>query len=184
MDARADSLAMSAAVACAWALSWLRSTTRFEFTELQVWFSNGMPAWPTLTRMPSRWPRKDLSRRASAFQNSELSNMQVYDLRSVPRMTASVPFPAGPSLLRFHPKFSSTILIASSSGSFTLADTSGTAFSPYERVCFPKHTNLADPYVLCPHLCSHPCRRSAPCICSHYWPSVGWSLTLSSALCQ
>ncbi|BDA40432.1 probable PAN2-PAN3 deadenylation complex catalytic subunit pan2 [Coccomyxa sp. Obi] len=60
--------------------------------------------------------------------------VKVYDLRSAPRMTASVPFPAGPSLLRFHPKFSSTILIASSLGSFTLADTSGAAFSRYERL--------------------------------------------------
>lgn len=68
--------------------------------------------------------------------------MQVYDLRLAPRMTASIPFPAGPSLLRFHPKFSSTILIASSSGTFTLADTSGAAFSRYERVCSPKSTCL------------------------------------------
>lgn len=68
--------------------------------------------------------------------------MQVYDLRSAPRMTASVPFPAGPSLLRFHPKFSSTILITSSSGTFTLADTSGGAFSRYERVRFPQKTDF------------------------------------------
>lgn len=49
-------------------------------------------------------------------------------------MSGTVAFPAGPSLLRFHPKFSSTILVASSSGTFTLADTSGAAFSRYERV--------------------------------------------------
>lgn len=60
--------------------------------------------------------------------------LQVYDLRAAPHMTGSVAFPAGPSLLRFHPKFSTTLLIASSSGTFTLADSSGTTFARYERV--------------------------------------------------
>ena len=44
-----------------------------------------------------------------------------------PRMLTSLPFPAGPSLLRFHPRFSSTLLVGSASGLFTLADTQGMA---------------------------------------------------------
>ena len=50
---------------------------------------------------------------------------QVFDVRMTPRMLSSVPFAPGPSLLRFHPRFSSTLLLASASGAFTLADAQG-----------------------------------------------------------
>ncbi|KAL4432378.1 hypothetical protein ABPG77_001677 [Micractinium sp. CCAP 211/92] len=50
---------------------------------------------------------------------------KVFDVRMAPRMLASVPFAAGPSLLRFHPRISGTLLLASASGVFTLADAQG-----------------------------------------------------------
>jgi hypothetical protein len=50
------------------------------------------------------------------------------------KMTSSFAFNAGPSLLKFHPKFSSVLLVASASGTFTLADASGSSFSPYQQV--------------------------------------------------
>ena len=62
-------------------------------------------------------------------------DMQVYDLRSVPRMTSSFAFNSGPTLLKFHPKLSSTLLVASARGVFTLADASGAAYSHYEQGC-------------------------------------------------
>lgn len=40
-------------------------------------------------------------------------------------MLTSVPFAPGPSILLFHPSLSSTLLLASASGAFTLADTQG-----------------------------------------------------------
>jgi hypothetical protein len=49
-------------------------------------------------------------------------------------MTSSFAFNAGPSMLRFHPKFSSTLLVAAATGTFTLADANGGAFSRYEQV--------------------------------------------------
>ena len=61
--------------------------------------------------------------------------MQVYDLRSVPRMTSSFAFNSGPTLLKFHPKLSSTLLVASARGVFTLADAGGAPYSHYEQVC-------------------------------------------------
>ena len=60
--------------------------------------------------------------------------LQVFDLRSVPRMVNSVPFRPGPSLLRFHPKFSSTLLIGSQAGIFTLSDIQGTTPGPTYQV--------------------------------------------------
>ena len=77
--------------------------------------------------------------------------MQVYDLRSVPRMTSSFVFNSGPTLLRFHPKLSSTLLVASARGVFTLADANGAAYSRYEQV------------RLCPAFC-HYVRG----LCSYY----------------
>lgn len=50
---------------------------------------------------------------------------QVFDVRMTPRMLASVPFAAGPSVLRFHPCLPSTLLLASAGGAFTLADAQG-----------------------------------------------------------
>ncbi len=52
-------------------------------------------------------------------------NAQVFDVRMGARMLASVPFAPGPAMLRFHPRFSSTLLLASASGAFTLADAQG-----------------------------------------------------------
>ncbi|KAA6420071.1 MAG: PAB-dependent poly(A)-specific ribonuclease subunit 2, partial [Trebouxia sp. A1-2] len=52
-----------------------------------------------------------------------LDNMvKVFDLRSAPRLLNTVPFRPGSSLLRFHPKFSSTLLIGSQAGIFTLGE--------------------------------------------------------------
>lgn len=70
--------------------------------------------------------------------------MQVFDLRSAPRLLNTVPFRPGPSLLRFHPKFSSTLLIGSEAGIFTLSDIQGTAPGPTYQVlltCIPDSTS-------------------------------------------
>ena len=67
--------------------------------------------------------------------HSSCVGMQVYDLRSVPRMTSSFAFNSGPTLLKFHPKLSSTLLVASARGVFTLADAGGATYSRYEQVC-------------------------------------------------
>ena len=63
--------------------------------------------------------------------------MQVYDVRALPRLVSSIPFTGGlgtPALLRFHPKFSSTLLVASAKGTFTMADAQGAAFHPTHQV--------------------------------------------------
>lgn len=62
---------------------------------------------------------------------------QVFDLRSAARMASSVPFNAGATLLRFHPKFSSTLLVASPGGTLTLADTGGATYNRYHQVHRP-----------------------------------------------
>ena len=59
---------------------------------------------------------------------------QVYDLRGGARMATSVAFNAGPALARFHPKFSSTLVLASLSGAFTLADANAASFQRYQQV--------------------------------------------------
>jgi len=53
----------------------------------------------------------------------------VFDLRAGARLLASLPFGAGPSMLRFHPKFSATLLVAGSQGVFVLADASGASYN-------------------------------------------------------
>ena len=50
---------------------------------------------------------------------------QVFDVRMTPRMLSSLPFAPGPSILRFHPRFGDTLLLASAGGAFTLANTQG-----------------------------------------------------------
>ena len=60
--------------------------------------------------------------------------MQVYDPKNAPRMASSLGFKRGPPLLKFHPKLSSTLLVASARGVFTLADANGAAYSRYEQV--------------------------------------------------
>lgn len=44
-----------------------------------------------------------------------------------PRILKLLPFNAGPAMLRFHPAFSGTLLVASASGIFSLADAQGTS---------------------------------------------------------
>lgn len=56
--------------------------------------------------------------------------VKVYDLRAAPRLLTSVPFHGGAAMLAFHPKFSATLLIASASGAFSLADTGSQGYSP------------------------------------------------------
>ena len=46
-------------------------------------------------------------------------------MRMAARMLATLPFTAGPAVLRFHLLFSSTILVASTSGLFSLVDAQG-----------------------------------------------------------
>ncbi|KAK9843491.1 hypothetical protein WJX81_005692 [Elliptochloris bilobata] len=55
--------------------------------------------------------------------------VKVFDLRATPRLLSSLPFGAGPSMLRFHPKFSATLLIAGTQGVFVLADASGASYN-------------------------------------------------------
>lgn len=74
--------------------------------------------------------------------------LQVYDLRSVPRMTSSFAFNSGPTLLKFHTKLSSTLLVASARGVFTLADANGAAYSRYEQV-----STAEDLYADCTPAC-------------------------------
>jgi hypothetical protein len=59
---------------------------------------------------------------------------QVFDIRALPRLVGSVPFPAGPSMLHFHPKLSGTLLVASNSGVFTMASTQGGRFNQTHQV--------------------------------------------------
>lgn len=66
-----------------------------------------------------------LSQRAAAHLPTLHAHDQVFDVRMGARMLASVPFAPGPALLRFHPRFSSTLLLGSASGAFTLADAQG-----------------------------------------------------------
>jgi PAB-dependent poly(A)-specific ribonuclease subunit 2 len=61
--------------------------------------------------------------------------VKVYDLRMGARMASSLGFNPGPALLRLHPKFSSTLLLASLGGTFTLADTGAAAgFQRYQQL--------------------------------------------------
>lgn len=62
--------------------------------------------------------------------------LQLFDVRMGARMLSSVPFAPGPALLRFHPRFSSTLLLASASGAFTLADAQGMSGGPAWNSCF------------------------------------------------
>lgn len=54
-------------------------------------------------------------------------SVRVFDVRMGLRMVTSLPFTAGPTLLRFHPSFSSGLLIGSASGIFTLTEATGLA---------------------------------------------------------
>lgn len=88
-----------------------------------------------LQAMDVRWLAVCPCFSASAFLNGLVwfpahlptlhAHAQVFDVRMGARMLASVPFAPGPALLRFHPRFSSTLLLGSASGAFTLADAQG-----------------------------------------------------------
>ena len=66
-----------------------------------------------------------------------------------PRMLTLLPFNAGPAMMRFHPSFSATLLLASASGTFTLADAQGTSrYAPTYQV--PIHALLASHFI---HYC-------------------------------
>lgn len=56
-------------------------------------------------------------------------------MRMTPRLLSTVPFAAGPTMLRLHPRFSSTLLLASASGAFTLADAQGISGARLHVVC-------------------------------------------------
>ena len=63
--------------------------------------------------------------------------VQVFDVRSTPRVLSSVQFRAGPAMLAFHPKFTSTLLVVSPSGVFSLIDAQGSAFAQTMQVGLP-----------------------------------------------
>lgn len=72
--------------------------------------------------------------------------LQVFDLRASPRLLSSIPFGAGPSMLRFHPKFSSTLLVAGAQGVFVLADASGASYNrTYQACLYPTLPQLSKP---------------------------------------
>lgn len=60
--------------------------------------------------------------------------VQVYDLRSTPRVLTTVPFSAGPQLLRFHPRISGKLLVAAAGGAFSLVDIQGSPYAPLNQV--------------------------------------------------
>lgn len=55
------------------------------------------------------------------------AGFQVYDVRMAPRVLTMLPFAAGPAILKFHPMFTSTFLVAANRGVFSLADAQGTS---------------------------------------------------------
>lgn len=62
---------------------------------------------------------------------------QVYDVRAMPRLLNSISFSGGmgtPALLHFHPRFSSTLLVASANGAFAMADCLSPACQPTHQV--------------------------------------------------
>jgi len=87
-------------------------------------------------RLPGHAPRQS-HRSAKPLKGcSEICSRQVYDLRMTARVTTTIPFSAGPSLLRFHPRFPGTLLVASSTGHFILSQVQAAAFAPLMQVCF------------------------------------------------
>ena len=69
--------------------------------------------------------------------------MQVYDLRSTVRMMTSIPFSLGPSLLRFHPRFPSTLLIAASSGQFLMEHVQAASYAQLMQVATVAQADLS-----------------------------------------
>jgi hypothetical protein len=68
-----------------------------------------------------------VSARLSSYAQHDCCELQVYDVRMTPRLLTLLPFTAGPAMLRFHPAFSGTLLLASASGIFSLADAQGSS---------------------------------------------------------
>ncbi|KAK9865738.1 hypothetical protein WJX84_006968 [Apatococcus fuscideae] len=60
--------------------------------------------------------------------------LKVFDIRSTPRVLSSVQFRAGPAMLAFHPKFTSTLLVASPAGVFSLIDAQISAYQQTMQV--------------------------------------------------
>ena len=58
----------------------------------------------------------------------------MFDLRAGGRLLSTVPFNAGPTLLRFHPTFSSTIFVVSTTGMFGLMDVNGTTIGSAQQI--------------------------------------------------
>ena len=56
------------------------------------------------------------------------------DIPSKATACQQVPFAAGPAMVAWHPKFTATVLIGSSSGLFTLADTTSNGYTPTHQV--------------------------------------------------
>lgn len=80
-----------------------------------------------------------------------------------PRMLSSVPFAAGPSLLRFHPRISGTLLLASASGVFTLADAQGmSGGSPHHACSARRHGSLHSSLLTADVACASP--AALPCM--------------------
>lgn len=57
-------------------------------------------------------------------------------------MIGNIPFRPGPAFINFHPKFSGTLLVSSTSGICTLQDVKGTSFSTLYQVGQLKHCSL------------------------------------------
>ena len=49
-------------------------------------------------------------------------SLQVYDIRSGARALTHIPFHAGCSMLRFQPKFSSTLMLMANNGTVVITD--------------------------------------------------------------
>jgi PAB-dependent poly(A)-specific ribonuclease subunit 2 len=62
------------------------------------------------------------SRRGSVYCDPLV---KVFDVRQAGRALTHLPFPPGPTRLRFHPKFSSTLIVMAASGAVMLTDVQG-----------------------------------------------------------
>eukprot|EP00798_Chlamydomonas_sp_ICE-L_P004951 gene4951-34729_t len=62
------------------------------------------------------------------------SYIKVFDVRTTLRPLLTIPFTAGPSTLAFHPTFSSTLLVSSATGMFSMMDVGSTGVNPFNQV--------------------------------------------------
>ncbi len=114
----------------------------------------------------------------NVLMQSAISAGQVYDVRMTARMLTLLPFNAGPEMLRFHPAFSGTLLLASSSGIFSLADAQGT--SQYAQ------TYQVGTHSMCRFVCMCICTSALSYGCAEHWcfVCVGVHLAAALAVCQ